>query len=116
MTPPTVLSIRRPDPDQVVLGLALPSDSPAFAGHFPDRPILPGVVQIDWAVRLAADHLVPGLAAARDFQVKFTHVIAPEADLTLTLRLDRQRQTLRFEYRDGRDIASSGSIALEPPP
>ncbi|MDR3439083.1 hypothetical protein [Telmatospirillum sp.] len=114
MSQPSVLSIGRPEPDTVEFLLAVPADCPAFAGHFPGRPILPGVVQIDWVVRLAAEFLQSGTPAAQDFQVKFSHVVEPGAALHLTLRLDRQKNSLSFEYRNGTVIASSGRIALEP--
>lgn len=110
---PDILACQRPDPDQVVLDLALPADHPAFDGHFPGQPVLPGVVQTDWAVRLGADLLGTGLAAATDFQVKFRRVIQPGPGLQLTLRLDRVRHSLSFDYRSQGEIASSGRIKLE---
>jgi len=37
--------------------LFLPENLVYFDGHFEDMPILPGVVQIHWAIELACEHL-----------------------------------------------------------
>lgn len=113
MTPPDIASVRRPAADAVVIGLRLPAGAAAFAGHFPGYPILPGVLQIDWALRLANDHLGLIQPAARDFQIKFRQAILPGADVSLRLVLDRARRRLDLEYRVGEEIASTGRIALE---
>ncbi len=78
--------------------------------------MLPGVVQIDWAVLLADQYLETGMVAAQNFQVKFTRMVMPEAKLSLTLHCDRKKRMLRFDYRCGADAMSSGRIALEPLP
>jgi len=116
MIAPVVIGQRRLGDDAVALDLAVPADHPAFAGHFPDRPILPGVVQIDWALRLAEQHLGSGAVTSRDFQVKFRRVIAPGAPVVVELRLDRAGPTLAFTYRQDDDIASTGRLRLDPAP
>ncbi len=108
---PEILAVDRPAEGQVVLTLSLPGESAVFAAHFPGQPILPGVVQLDWAIRLADRYLGTGQRVACDFQVKFRRVIPPESPVTLTLRLDAARR-LDLEYRIGEEIAATGRIAL----
>ncbi len=93
--------------------LSFPPDSDAFRGHFPNMPVLPGVVQIDWVMRLAEQCFRIARPAAADFQVKFSRIIIPGMVLTLILELDPSHQRLTFEYRDGAQIMSSGRVKIE---
>lgn len=112
---PVVLSIERPGKHAAIVRLALPPDHDAFAGHFPGRPILPGVVQLDWAIQLAATCFGFELRPATQVRVKFMHVIGPDpADLWLSLRYDPSPAELAFEYRIGDTVASKGSARLTP--
>lgn len=96
----------------VGLDLAIPENLWWFQGHFPGRPILPGLVQLDWALHFARAHLGVDLIAAQDFQVKYKATIAPRDRLRLDLRRDDARGRLSFSYRrDGRDC-SSGAVSL----
>ena len=113
MIDPIVIARRSVDADSMTFDLDLPANHDAFAGHFPSRPVLPGVVQIDWAVRLAETHLGSGLPAACDYQVKFRRVIGSGAGATLELRIERARGVLHFTYRTGDEIASTGRIRLD---
>jgi 3-hydroxyacyl-[acyl-carrier-protein] dehydratase len=113
MIEPVILAQRSTDADSMAFDLDLPAEHPAFAGHFPGQKVLPGVVQIDWAVRLAETHLNSRLPAAQDFQVKFRRVIAPGDAATLELRIERARGALHFTYRVGDGIASTGRCRLE---
>jgi 3-hydroxymyristoyl/3-hydroxydecanoyl-(acyl carrier protein) dehydratase len=113
--PPTEPEIRavRPLADGVELDLFIPLDLAQLDGHFPGMPIVPGVAQIDWAVKQADAHLKLGIGAAQAFQVKFRRVTVPDTVVTLALRHNAARRRLSFEYRCGDEVLSSGSIAVE---
>ena len=87
--------------------LRVPPTLVHFAGHFPGLPILPGVVQIDWAMRLAAEQ-VPGVRVLASIeQLKFKAPVPPGALLDLMLTHDVSRHRVQFTYRlRGRDCTS----------
>ena len=75
-------------------------DWPLFAGHFPGRPILPGVILIEMTAQAGAligalgDHVEPGrfLAFAGVEKAKFRQPVAPGDLVRLTVTLERQRR------------------------
>jgi acyl-coenzyme A synthetase/AMP-(fatty) acid ligase/3-hydroxymyristoyl/3-hydroxydecanoyl-(acyl carrier protein) dehydratase len=95
--------------------LRVPRTLAHFAGHFPGLPILPGVVQLDWAIRLAADHLPAVRAVASIDRLKFMAPVLPGAVLKLTLAHDAARRRVQFAYRmDGRECAAGVIVYREP--
>lgn len=61
------------------------ADFPAFEGHFPSRPILPAVVQIQFALDAACRiyHTVYRLKAVS--KAKFSRPVPPNSLLTVTI-------------------------------
>ena len=102
----------RPGPDEARFDLHLSPDAAAFRGHFPDMPVLAGVIQIDWVMQLAQTEFGLGGRAADDFQVKFRRLVRPGQVLTLQLRIDRAKRMLLFDYWQNGEPASSGRIRL----
>lgn len=91
----------------------VPATHPAFAGHFPGHPILPGVVLIDQALRLADGLLPPGSTVRGLGNAKFFQPVAPGA--TLTFHYAQATATaLGFEVRHGEQLVASGSLSLGP--
>jgi len=110
---PAVLAVDDSKENEVTLTIGMSPELVAFSGHFPDNPILPGVVQIDWVMRFAAVHFGIKKIAAPDFQVKFRNVIRPGEPIALTLKLDHSKRQLSFTYQSGHALMSSGQLKLE---
>ncbi|WP_167377990.1 acyl-CoA synthetase family protein [Pseudomonas floridensis] len=100
--------------DQVQLTLMVPPDLAYFSGHFPTAPVLPGVVQVDWAMKLGQRLLdLPPRFAGMEV-LKFQQLVRPGDRLRLTLRFDAQRGKLHFAFHNSDDApCSSGRIVLE---
>lgn len=111
LLPERISSTRHDDEWQLELGV--PPDLAHFSGHFPQTPVLPGVVQIDWAIALARELLVDLPPRFQGMEVlKFQQLARPGDTLHLTLRFDRERSKLHFAYRNGDAPCSSGRILL----
>ena len=96
-----------------LLQLDVPLDLAHFTGHFPQTPVLPGVVQIDWAQQLARrliEELPPRFCGME--VLKFQQLVRPGDRLQLSLRFDAARGKLYFAYRNGEAACSSGRILL----
>ena len=96
----------------VDIRLSVPRDLHWFAGHFPGTPVLPGIVQINWAGTLAKA-LFDDLAHFKKMtNVKFKRMIMPETELSLTLsrKWDQQHNTqqIKFSYFDQETVFSTG--------
>jgi len=111
MSLPPILAARVTE-DRAEFDLALPAELDVFHGHFPGRPILPGVAQIDWVAALATRVGWLTQPVMRDFKVKFRGVIVPGEPVTLRLRIERDKRRLDFEYCRGGQVLSSGRARL----
>jgi acyl-coenzyme A synthetase/AMP-(fatty) acid ligase/3-hydroxymyristoyl/3-hydroxydecanoyl-(acyl carrier protein) dehydratase len=93
--------------------LAIPPDLAYFSGHFPQAPVLPGVVQVDWALSLGQQLMdLPALFAGMEV-LKFQQLVRPGDEIQLHLRFDPVRSKLYFTFRNDTATCSSGRIVLE---
>lgn len=87
------------------------ADHPAFAGHFPGRPIVPGVLLLDAAVHAVQQALQTtsdgtGSATCQVNSAKFLSPVSPDESLTLSWR-DTGKGQVRFDITgSGRQVAT----------
>jgi 3-hydroxymyristoyl/3-hydroxydecanoyl-(acyl carrier protein) dehydratase len=110
---PQPLAVRRApqgaDGTSVELDLLLSPDLPYFPDHFPGHPMLPGVVQLGWALHFAAREFGIDVPFRRLNQLKYQHPLQPGH--TTTLRLERLGpQEVAFSYRVEARPCSSGRL------
>ena len=88
----------------------VPADHPAFAGHFPGHPIVPGVVLLDEALRCTESLLAAPAASWQIAQAKFLSPVGPGE--TLRIRIERSpRGNYNFSIHAGERAVASGSLS-----
>jgi 3-hydroxyacyl-[acyl-carrier-protein] dehydratase len=75
------------------------ANDPTFAGHFPERPVLPGVFQLEIARVVAESVLNCSLAIREISKAKFLRPILPEEIVRVDLKLSEQEDTIRARAR-----------------
>lgn len=89
---------------------------PVFAGHFPDNPILPGIVQIEW-LRSAAARIFPVFADlhfAGLANIKFKATVQPAVWLTTHWRAEPA--AVEFVIKSAGRVCTQGRLLYRSKP
>lgn len=97
------------NPDELRCLLYVHPDLAWFAGHFPGRPLLPGVVQLDWAVRYAQRLGFSGERFSGWTGIKFPTPLVPNEVVVLRLSA-AAADTLAFVLESRHGVHSRGSL------
>ena len=98
------------DPPHGDFALIVPEELYFLRGHFPDRPVLPGVTQVHWAISLSR----AGLPLKPSFlgieSLKFHRIIKPLTRLKLEVEHVETSGKLLFSYTSKLGKHSQGRI------
>ncbi|HET7402143.1 MAG TPA: hypothetical protein VFJ62_10190 [Usitatibacter sp.] len=87
----------------------VPADHPAFAGHFPGRPILPGVALLAEAIARVTEATATRVQDWSLESAKFRAPVGPGARLVVNHTLT-PAGAARFEIRCGDAVVVSGTL------
>jgi 3-hydroxymyristoyl/3-hydroxydecanoyl-(acyl carrier protein) dehydratase len=111
-----IVTAKRISPPTAELDLVVPVDLRFFDGHFLGAPVVPGVVQIKWAIELARRYLGTGAEFAGMEAVKFQHLMTPGTRATLALEYAEPSGKLRFSFASPDTRYSSGRVLVRAAP
>jgi len=87
---PHVLEVEHTD-DSIRIRLEINEDNDWFEGHFPGSPVLPGVVQLQWAIHLLRRAYAIDASPQKIQRLKFRNVVIPPARVDMELEKLRDR-------------------------
>ena len=108
-TEPIVVE-QRVAPPEAELRLLIPTDLEYCRGHFTGAPVVPGVVQLKWAIEAARRHLQASGEIAGADALKFQRALLPGVTATLTLKWLAADGKLYFSYHSDATRFSSGRL------
>ncbi|WP_043203587.1 AMP-binding protein [Paraburkholderia acidipaludis] len=98
----------------ITVSFTIPADHPALPGHFPGRPIVPGVVLLDHAIEAIGSALNRPMDAWRLGAAKFLSPAAPGEPLDLAFDATANG-AIRFTVQAGERNVASGTLSVQQP-
>ena len=95
-----------------ILQLIVPNDLLYLEGHFPGKPILPGVVQVGWVMHFCRELFGVSSNFLRLEAIKFQKVIIPGERIYLGIRWNKEKNMLTFHYTSKDHSLSSGRVVF----
>jgi 3-hydroxymyristoyl/3-hydroxydecanoyl-(acyl carrier protein) dehydratase len=94
------------------LQLFIPADLYYFSGHFPNQPVLAGVVQLHWVVEFCQQYF-PDLKHVLSVEVlKFQVMVKPDSQLELSIEQNKAGVVL-FSFSQQQQKVASGRLKWE---
>ncbi len=88
--------------------------SPWFAGHFPDKPILPGIAQLNMVIECLEKVLQKDFILQKMARIKFKQLIRPGDILDIHAVAAKQENSYTFHIQNKDKEVCSGRLVLVP--
>ena len=110
-------SLRKTDSSEISGDFTVGSASPWYEGHFPERPILPGIAQLAIVLDAIKKQSFPDaddLEIAGFKRVRFRKIIQPDEEIKLKAIQDKKNPLhFKFKILTKEEIACNGIILVK---
>ncbi|MCW8833323.1 MAG: thioester dehydrase [Colwellia sp.] len=97
--------------DKALINLTINADLRCFKGHFDDAAVVPGVVQLDWAIAFARKYLSLQGDVLDVSVLKFQKLLLPNMTVQLEI-VKKSANKFTFSYFCAEDKFSSARVEL----
>ena len=108
---PIMQNITKTD-TEFIADLTFLKDSSYFNGHFPEHPILPGVIQMHFVLCFIKQYFNKEANDYHILKLKFSNLILPDTPVHFELKRDTENE-FAFNYSDGNKKYSCGKIVIK---
>lgn len=101
--------------NEIVTHMSVPRDHPSLPGHFPDRPIVPGVVLLDLVLDAIRAELGATTTLHSIISTKFLRAVGPEASIDIRIKFvadEGGRYKARFNASHANQAVLEGSFSI----
>lgn len=111
-TPQWQLLTANQENNEYILTGIVPLDLAYFGGHFQQFPLVPGAVEIQWAMSLAKKFYGENWQIERIENLKFQQFIRPNDLITIHLVCDKEKNRIQFNISVGEKNCAGGRIKI----
>ena len=108
-----IIELKKVDNSKLTAKARFLPEFTGFKGHFENKPILPGICQLELVRAVVARGLEQQLALMQVKSVKFLHVVKPGEVVELKVEINNCADTLIVDANIGCDGNSVAKIKLE---
>lgn len=85
---------------------------PYLEGHFDKKAVLPGVVQIGWAIACVESSRGIEFSFHSLKSIKFTSLVLPPTEMKMTIKFDEKKGMIKFQSHTPKGKCASGIISV----
>ena len=112
-TPQWQLLLENKEIGEYILTGIVPLDLAYFGGHFQQFPLVPGAIEIQWAMNLAKKFYGENWQIDRIENLKFQQFIRPNDLVTVRLLGDKEKNRIQFNISVGEKNCAGGRIKIK---
>ena len=98
--------------EELLLEIHLKPEFEYFEGHFDDFKLLAALIQIKLSIDFANEFFPIKLNPASIPKVKCSNPIKPNKNINLSLKWNREKSVMNFEYLDNQKTYSMGELSI----